>query len=294
MNKNRTTGFTLIELLTALGIVAILIALLLPALKKVRMLAFDTKQKGQINAVEIAIETYRTDFAMYPSSGYYPVASNIPRDSDSVPYYGTEKLAEALLGYDLLGVHQDVRTNFDKLGQDASGNSLYADAAGKPINLDARKGPYLETDQMNPVESDSNVDLFDLDAGGHYIGDVYGRDSLKTGMPLLYYKAKPDNRIQNAAVTTDKVYDYRDSNMSFVTNASPDADAAYIQGRGTIWNTIDGSKTAEKNFDDFITNLEISTDTAKIPYRAQSYLLISAGYDGVYGTSDDVCNFERK
>jgi hypothetical protein len=28
------------------------------------------------------------------------------------------------------------------------------------------------------------------------------------------------------------------------------------------------------------------------PYRKDSYLLISAGWDGLYGTADDICNFE--
>ncbi len=27
------------------------------------------------------------------------------------------------------------------------------------------------------------------------------------------------------------------------------------------------------------------------PHRADSYILISAGVDGFYGTSDDICNF---
>ena len=30
------------------------------------------------------------------------------------------------------------------------------------------------------------------------------------------------------------------------------------------------------------------------PYRADSYILISAGYDGLYGTRDDICNFDWK
>ncbi len=28
------------------------------------------------------------------------------------------------------------------------------------------------------------------------------------------------------------------------------------------------------------------------PYRPDSFILLSAGYDGLYGTADDVCNFE--
>ena len=27
------------------------------------------------------------------------------------------------------------------------------------------------------------------------------------------------------------------------------------------------------------------------PYRPDSYILISAGVDGLYGTNDDICNF---
>jgi len=30
------------------------------------------------------------------------------------------------------------------------------------------------------------------------------------------------------------------------------------------------------------------------PYRADTYILISAGFDGEYGTADDICNFEWK
>jgi hypothetical protein len=29
------------------------------------------------------------------------------------------------------------------------------------------------------------------------------------------------------------------------------------------------------------------------PYRPDSYILISAGYDGIYGTDDDIFNFEK-
>ena len=28
------------------------------------------------------------------------------------------------------------------------------------------------------------------------------------------------------------------------------------------------------------------------PFKADSYILISAGWDGEYGTADDVCNFD--
>ncbi|MFI4911176.1 MAG: type II secretion system protein [Sedimentisphaeraceae bacterium JB056] len=288
MSINRKTGFTLVELLTVVGIIAILIALLLPALNKVKTLSFDTKQRGQINAIEIAIETYRNDFGMYPASGNVDAADDTPKDSMGVPYYGTEKLAEALMGHDLLGVHKDVPTNFYKFG------IIYDQTA---TNLSNRKGPYLETEKLNPVESGSTEDIFNLVDGGHYISDVYRRDDLSVGLPLLYYKADTNNKIQTGtavASIADKIYDFRDSNMPYAGTVSGDAEANYIQGRSNIWDTTDGT-TAEDNFDDSVINYDISPTAGvyTIPYRAQTYLLISAGNDGIYGTEDDICNFEK-
>jgi len=34
--------------------------------------------------------------------------------------------------------------------------------------------------------------------------------------------------------------------------------------------------------------------TASRPFNADKFILISAGYDGEYGTADDVCNFDWK
>ena len=34
--------------------------------------------------------------------------------------------------------------------------------------------------------------------------------------------------------------------------------------------------------------------TTRRPYRADQYILISAGPDGEYGTADDICNFDWK
>ena len=53
--------------------------------------------------------------------------------------------------------------------------------------------------------------------------------------------------------------------------------------------------TERKDFYDMIANFAASANlnstTQTRPYRAESYILISAGYDGVFGTSDDVVNF---
>jgi len=43
------------------------------------------------------------------------------------------------------------------------------------------------------------------------------------------------------------------------------------------------------DFENMILNPYVTT--VHRPYRADSYILISAGEDGVYGTSDDITNY---
>jgi hypothetical protein len=49
-------------------------------------------------------------------------------------------------------------------------------------------------------------------------------------------------------------------------------------------------------FYEFITDPKVAQATStgqqiRWPYKPDSYILISAGYDGLYGTDDDICNF---
>ncbi len=36
------------------------------------------------------------------------------------------------------------------------------------------------------------------------------------------------------------------------------------------------------------------SDSGSMPYRPDTYFLITAGYDGLYGTADDILNFDWK
>ncbi|GAI17076.1 unnamed protein product, partial [marine sediment metagenome] len=100
------TGFTLAEILTVMGIIALLVGLLLPALGWVRRVARETKQKAQLTTIGLALEAFKSpdDYGDYPpSDGYdYQTGTGI-----ELNYCGAQKLAEALLGWDLLGFHPD-------------------------------------------------------------------------------------------------------------------------------------------------------------------------------------------
>lgn len=72
-NQNRQ-AFTLIELLVVISIVALLIAILLPALAKARMSADAVRCSSQLRQVGLIIETYTSDYRNYLSAAKVPYA----------------------------------------------------------------------------------------------------------------------------------------------------------------------------------------------------------------------------
>ena len=52
-----------------------------------------------------------------------------------------------------------------------------------------------------------------------------------------------------------------------------------------------GTVNGRDIFYDTITNSKITTQVR--PYNQTSYILISAGFDGIFGTPDDIFNFSE-
>ena len=67
--KRKYSGVTLIEILMVAGIIVVLAGLLIPTMTMVRKVANQTKQKADLNAIELAITTFRNDDGDYPPSG---------------------------------------------------------------------------------------------------------------------------------------------------------------------------------------------------------------------------------
>ena len=57
-----------------------------------------------------------------------------------------------------------------------------------------------------------------------------------------------------------------------------------------------GAHPFEANPEEFYkaTKNEKITILSGRPYRSDSYILLSAGYDGEYGTDDDIYNFKKR
>lgn len=289
---SRRKAFTIVELLTVMSIIVILIGLLVPALNKVKKYATDVKQRAQLHSISTAIELFSNEFEGYPDSSAV--------DSQNEPYCGAMRMCEAIMGQDLLGVHAN--TIFRADGLDAAGNILYPDMstlspAERENNLKARKGPYLQPENANAYRIE---DIYSNPGGFRaetfVLCDVYGRKTdkgFKTGMPILYYKANTAYSQHDPTISmteTDSngnIYNYLDNET--------------LLALGKPWEA-QGNQTQHKLSaagDDGVSRFYMNTQSDKIttterPYNADKFILISAGYDGEYGTADDICNFDWK
>jgi len=288
--KRKYSGITLIEILMVAGIIVVLAGLLIPAMTFVRKTANVTKQRAELNTIELAITTFKNDDGDYPPSlGTCPV--------NTADYSGAQILAEALCGWDLLGFHPDSRWRSD--GRDCGGGSpgIYrrpldpANNAQDRQNLQERRGPYLDMANISVFKLDQLFGtVSSLEGNTYVLCDVFGVRNLQSGnrrvlagTPILYYKANPASKDPNISTTySDRIYDVEDNRYLVALNKlTPSGSVGDAHRLGYNANNY-------KNFYDFISDTR-----GAIPwsYNPESYILISAGPDGEYGTRDDICNF---
>lgn len=66
--KMPQSAFTMLELLTVIAIIAVLAAILLPALNRARQHAWETAARTMISSLESALANYMTDYGNYPAA----------------------------------------------------------------------------------------------------------------------------------------------------------------------------------------------------------------------------------
>jgi type II secretory pathway pseudopilin PulG len=294
--SNRKAAFTIVELLTVMSIIIILMGLLAPAMNRVRRFARRVSQKNQFHSIEVALELFRSEFDGYPDSG----ALDGSTPAGGIPYCGAMKLAEAMMGQDLLGFHPDSRFRSDGMGGGTLPVPLYAPATERQ----RKEYVYLPLEQANAYRlSDIYTNAEPpFEADRFVLCDVYTRTTNLTtgkriGMPILYFKANTSNARHDPMDLplpgNDKgqVYNYLDNDELVKLGMPWNPTAAHpIASMGT---TPEGVAADPSIFYQNIWNAKIPLPAVK-PYRLDSFILMSAGFDGEYGTPDDVFNFEKE
>ncbi len=280
--KRKRTGFTIVELLAALGIIALMVSLLIPALNVVRNKAKETKQRAQFVAINVGLTAFKNDYGDYPESNW-SLPTGIPGVSSD--YCGAQKLAEALVGWDMLGFHP--KSDFRSNGRNDTGEYIYD--ANNPVYFDQRKGHYLELATASVFRL-GNISAFypglynntaPLAPNTFVLCDVFeatkvtfpNSKTAKAGAPILYYRANTSGK------TIHEIYSALDNDA--LVNIKQNSD-------GKI-HPLAYPDTQYQYFYNYILDPKITA--RPWPYRPDSYILISAGVDGLYGTGDDICNF---
>jgi hypothetical protein len=100
-------------------------------------------------------------------------------------------------------------------------------------------------------------------------------------MPILYYKADTSKFDHDETALGSNIYDVRD-NEQIVKLDTPFDGSTHPMWWDAGVPTVFYNMTTNPNF----------TSPAR-PYRADRFILQSAGPDGLYGTGDDVFNFDN-
>jgi prepilin-type N-terminal cleavage/methylation domain-containing protein len=335
-------AFSLIELLTVIFIISLLIAILIPSLTSARNAAKRTTTQAGLNAIRVALESFKNDNERdfkstngYPPSFSHPPIGQYLTLQESVmgkfPYlegkpvaYGAHWIPAALIGTDAQGFVKRGTTASLPANKQApwewykpldSGKlvdrtPLYLDPAGLRLvatkDLPGFRNTQIMTDQNWGDENSENDRKL---ARMPVVVDAFGQ-------AILYYAANAygkttnlveDERVENNDYGTDKDppfyfhqdnegftgkldlggWSYGGSNAHWIAKSGKDATALNIE-------SLEEGRTFARYILDRNSYRAIVNRTERSPMRpvnADTYLLISAGVDGLYGSSDDVTNF---
>ena len=310
------SAFSLIELLVVIAIIALLTGVLVPGIKIVTRSAKRLKQSSVFHGYRTGLELFSRDFDDYPDS------QTLPRGGSADIVCGAQHLAEAMMGIDQKGFDPKSRWYAPNHGNDIYASTDRGSTAAEMAACDnRRKEVYVEQKDDGCY---ALADIYDVASGGS-IGSLYSPSgftqarspvltdifkrkrvdittasgatiSIKVGTPVLYFKADTTSRM---FMGTDPlgignhanwIYNYEDNRaiIGLGTVLDPAEKHDFEEGRQVTHNgqTMDGLEWFYETIKDS------RVDAYDKPHNPKTFILISAGPDGVFGTKDDVTNFD--
>ncbi|MCL2330424.1 MAG: type II secretion system GspH family protein [Phycisphaerae bacterium] len=325
-NSSRRRGFSLVELLTVVAIIALLIGILMPALGMARRAAKVSQARQFIAALERGLETFNTDLGQYPDSSW----RQDPLSGALGPLSGAHWLARAMVGEDgVSGVDYNAQSidgpltaplaNLKRRGPYVQKAAFAADDGGK-LGMETNNTSNSLYNKKEPLRTGRIVlqDVFDYPILYYRANPraqlPFAIDSAGSGAPRGVEPSSgvPDrpgiyNHLDNQGITgvadVGVISGWRPHDNPAVGHGLAELGASQlgtepmVLNGGSIKNTVVGYK--QFTFAGFIHDDKAyaipgaspgSPGTLK-PKNAESFLLISPGPDGIFGTTDDVTNF---
>ncbi len=280
--QTRRNGFTLIELLVVIGIIALLVSILLPTIGKVRVQAQIARTTSILQGMAAAIERYHLEQGSYP---------------------GLFSNADITSGKTLTGVGGNITMTENMILSMCGGADpgVAATPAKPPNYIESRVGKGARTFNINAnrrvvmdvyLDGTPGVRMAPQAAGSWATTGITGKtdtiipeylDNFGDPRPILYLRAVSGNPGISAADET-KQYNY---SHLLPYQVKPTVSAANALG-DFDWVGLPGNSPPVppdfKSWDSYLT----APNTSGVVRGANTFLLIDAGPDGIFGTKDDI------
>jgi len=294
--KNRIKAFTIVELLTVIAVISILVGLTVPALNQARWMVREKAVQADLKNYELGLNTFYNDMGFYPSSKPREAIYFEPDTMTAmkIPEQGADILYESLVGLDQVGYQKE--------------NFYYRDpltaAPWNAVGPTTRSNLYVE---INPEKIGSLKECYPAAA---FLGIktvfIDGLDAERK-RPILYYRANSNGDLlydPDLTAPPYQIYDYTHNmgitSMPLALGGSP----AFLMPPDHGITVGMPPTTPREYFSYYILNPEAGTsdfrNAAARPYKPDTFLLISAGRDGIYGPNpeenykiDDITNFRK-
>ncbi len=250
-------------------------------------------------------------------------------DGTNLEISGAGLLVWALAGADLLGSpgFRTTRSGSAFWGDDTdavadngntpAGSGAYAINTNTDEPIQSRVAPFVDLSKVRVMsrKQSTNPGQFLLEteqqavASGGATGPTrsYPMFLDAFGYPILYFKADPAGlKIADRSPTDSQssgpnrgLYHFLDNGALLTSSlgGGPGTNQPVLQLRSDAsstphlldWRLVGGGDAAATNFSKYIQNKDVTAKAT--PHNRDTFLLITPGADGLYGTGDDITNF---
>ncbi len=259
-----SNGFTLVELLVVIGIIAVLAALITPAIFQARISAQNAAIRAEIDLLHMGIMNYKNRFGSYP-----PCSSNCAEDGD-------------------LNARNHVARLFPRCDTRCDKLPNGSDRPGFPQSPTVQDQFHVILNS-NGIDDDGDGDVDENDE--NFYNEISPLDSLLFW--LGGYSSNPANPLQSGGVR-EKLYDEDASRVdprskAYHPSGKPNSPFIYIDasnyGQTFVHSDVAGV------FEIPGGPYQAEVDSSGAFHNPGKFQILNAGLDEQWGTDDDLSNF---